>query len=223
MLADVDALGDGLRAIGSGAAPPAPRWNQGWFAPLDAAIAYTLVRTRQPSRIVEIGSGHSTRFFARAVQDGGLATQITAIDPAPRATLDGLPITVIRATVQDWIATRSNGLAPFAALAAGDFLSIDSSHVLMPGTDVDLLINRVWPMLPPGVVVHVHDIFLPDDYPPAWAWRGYNEQLAVAPLLHANEIVFASRYVSTRMADAVPGCVPVAVEGFAASLWLAKR
>ena len=220
MLADVDALGDGLRAIGSDAAPPAPRWDQGWFAPLDAAVAYTLVRTRQPSRIVEIGSGHSTRFFARAVQDGGLATQITAIDPAPRATLDGLPITFIRSTVQDWIATRSNGLAAFAALRAGDFLSIDSSHVLMPGTDVDLLINRVWPMLPPGVVVHVHDIFLPDDYPRAWAWRGYNEQLAVAPLLAGNEILFASHYVATRMT--VPASLPPAVDGFAASLWLVK-
>jgi hypothetical protein len=219
VLADVDSLGDALRGIGA-APPPAPRWDQGWFAPLDAAVAYTLVRTRKPQRIVEVGSGHSTRFFARAVRDGGFATQITAIDPAPRASLDGLPMTIIRATVQ--IA----GLAPFAALAAGDFLSIDSSHVLMPGTDVDLLINRIWPMLPPGVVVHVHDIFLPDDYPRAWTWRGYNEQLAVAPLLHGNEIVFASRYVSTRMADdyrrSIVATLPAVPNALPASLWLVK-
>ena len=219
MLADVDALADALRGIG-GTPPPAPRWDQGWFAPLDAAAAYTLIRTRRPLRIVEIGSGHSTRFFARAVQDGGLATRITAIDPAPRAVLDGLPITVIRSTVQDC------GLAPFADLRAGDFLSVDSSHVLMPGTDVDLMINRVWPMLPAGVVVHVHDIFLPDDYPPAWAWRGYNEQLAIAPLLQSNEIVFASRFVSTRMADdlarSVVATLPTTPDAKPASLWLVK-
>ena len=224
-LAAVESFADALRAIGAGAAP-APRWNQGWFAPLDAAAAYMMVRTRKPPRIVEIGSGHSTRFLARATADGGLATEITAIDPAPRATLEGLPIRFIRATLQDWIATRSNGLASVAALRPGDFLFIDSSHVLMPGTDVDLLLNRVWPMLPAGVVVHFHDVFLPDDYPPAWLWRGYNEQLAIAPLLHANEIVFASRYIVTRMAGdyarnvvarlpAFPGALP-------SSLWLVK-
>lgn len=217
VLADVDSFAEALRAIGD-KPPPAPRWNQDWFAPLDAAVAYALVRTWQPRRIVEIGSGHSTRFLARAVADGGLATQITAIDPAPRAALDGLPIRVIRATVQDWIASRSDGPEPFTALLPGDVLFVDSSHVLMPGTDVDLILNRVWPALPAGTIVHFHDIFLPDDYPADWRWRGYNEQSAVAPLLHANDVVFASRYVATRMADAVK--YPAAL---AASLWLVKR
>ena len=60
---------------------------------------------------------------------------------------------------------------------------IDSSHTLVPGSDVDLLLNRVLPALSAGAVVHVHDIFLPDNYPDDWAWRGYNEQLGVAPLL----------------------------------------
>ncbi|MFX7914564.1 class I SAM-dependent methyltransferase, partial [Acinetobacter baumannii] len=73
--------------------------------------------------------------------------------------------------------------AVFAALAAGDVLFIDSSHVLMPGSDVDLLFNQVLPRLKPGVLVHIHDIFLPDDYPASWGWRGYNEQQGVACLL----------------------------------------
>ena len=34
------------------------------------------------------------------------------------------------------------------------------------------------------MLLHVHDIFLPDPYPAAWDWRGYNEQAAVAPLIH---------------------------------------
>src|SRR5262245_31183128 len=74
-----------LEAIGPDA-PPAPRWNQDWFPRLDAAAAYAMVRALRPKRIVEVGSGHSTRFLARAVADGGLDTRITAIDPEPRAT-----------------------------------------------------------------------------------------------------------------------------------------
>ena len=66
---------------------------------------------------------------------------------------------------------------------AGDVLFIDSSHILMPGSDVDLLLNRVLPRLPAGVLIHIHDIFLPFDYPPVWGWRAYNEQQGVLPLL----------------------------------------
>ena len=67
--------------------PRLARWDQDWFPRLDAAIAYSLVRERKPRRIVEVGSGHSTRFLAEAIADGGLATELTAIDPAPRADI----------------------------------------------------------------------------------------------------------------------------------------
>ena len=72
--------------------PPAPRCRQGWFPRLDAAVAYAMVRDRAPARIVEVGSGHSTRFLARGVRDGGLATRLSAIDPRPRASLAGLDV-----------------------------------------------------------------------------------------------------------------------------------
>ena len=213
---------DGLARIG-GEPPPAPRWEQSWFPPLDAAVAYTLVRRLAPRRIVEVGSGHSTRFLARAVADGGLATSITAIDPAPRADLAGLDIELERCSLQE------AGGEVFASLAAGDFLVIDSSHILMPGSDVDLLLGRVLPGLPPGVLVHLHDIFLPDDYPAHWAWRGYNEQLGVLPLLEGGrvEVIFASHYVSTRMAGdlaaSAAGRLPRAAEALESSLWLKTR
>jgi hypothetical protein len=98
----------------------------------------------------------------------------------------------------------------------------------MPGTDVDWLLNRILPGLPAGALVHFHDIFLPDPYPEAWAWRGYNEQQALAPLLHgqAYACLFASHYVRTRLADRLArGPLstlppPAAPEG---SLWLQKR
>lgn len=225
--ADFLALLDDLRGFAGdfarfGGAAPSPRWEQDWFPRLDAAVAYALVRRRAPARIVEVGSGHSTRVMARAIADGGLATILTAVDPQPRATLDGLPVRWAAGAVP------GVGVAPFAGLAAGDILFIDSSHLLMPGTDVDFLFNRVLPDLPAGVLVHIHDVFLPDDYPAAWAWRGYNEQLAVAPLLTGRtwRPLFASHFVATRHAAAVQasavGALPLPAGAFETSLWLER-
>jgi predicted O-methyltransferase YrrM len=203
--------------------PPEPRWHQDWFPPLDAAATYTMVRDQKPARIVEVGSGHSTRFMARAVRDGGLDTKITAIDPAPRATITGLPIEIINATAQ------TVDMVVFEALQAGDILFIDSSHILMPGTDVDFLFNRVLPALPAGVLVHIHDIFLPDDYPESWTWRGYNEQQAAAPLIHTGgyELLFSSQYARTRLTDAIArspvATLPMSKDAIDTSLWLKKK
>jgi hypothetical protein len=201
---------------------PAPRLDQEWFPSLDAAAAYAIVRRAGPRRIVEVGSGHSTRFLARAIADGGLATCLTCIDPAPRASLDGLNIEWLPLLVQD---------APekcFSALQPGDMLFIDSSHVLMPGTDVDRLLNQALPLLAPGTIVHVHDIFLPDAYPESWAWRGYNEQSAIATLLQgeAYKPLFASHYVVSRHRDRLAGtklaALPDLTSALASSLWLQK-
>jgi len=219
-LAEIDRLGPALAAIGTDP-PAAPRWGQDWFPRLDAAAAYAMVRRHRPRRILEVGSGHSTRFLARAVADGGLETEITAIDPAPRADIAGLRVRTVAALVQDAPADL------FAALAPGDFLMIDSSHVLMPGSDVDLLVNRVLPTLPPGVVVHFHDVFLPDDYPADWAWRAYNEQLALPALLSGGYApLFASHYVATRMAGELGASaaarLPLPEGARESSLWLRK-
>ena len=221
LLQGIDHYADALMAIGS-EPPPAPRWDQDWFPRLDAAAAYALVRERQPGNIVEVGSGHSTRFLCRAIRDGALHTQVTAIDPAPRAMIDGLQVTLLRRTLQ------GAGADPFRALNPGDMLFIDSSHILMPGTDVDFLFNRILPGLPSGVLVHIHDVFLPDHYPPDWDWRGYNEQLGVAALLQGGSyrVLWSSHYVATRMAEAVAaslaGRLVLKPGAHEASLWLMK-
>ncbi|HWK45848.1 MAG TPA: class I SAM-dependent methyltransferase [Stellaceae bacterium] len=219
LLARIDAYADILR--GFDGPPPEPRWQQDWFPRLDGAVAYTLVRERRPRRIVEVGSGHSTRFLMRAIRDGGFDCAVTSIDPAPRADVASLPLTAIRATVQQ--ADRQ----PFRSLAAGDMLFIDSSHILMPGSDVDLLFTDILPRLPAGVLVHIHDILLPDDYPPEWRWRGYNEQSAVALLLGGGyHPLFASHYVATRLrgevAQTVVGRLPLPDGARETSLWLEK-
>lgn len=221
-LAVVEGFAADLLGFG-GEPPPAPRWAQDWFPGLDGAAAYALVRAGRPRRIVEVGSGHSTRFMARAVRDGGFDCRIVCIDPQPRAKLDGLPVEWRRG------ALREVGLDVFAALEPGDVAFFDSSHVLMPGSDVDDALARVLPKLPSGALAHFHDVFLPDPYPAEWAWRGYNEQSALAALLIGGgwEIVWASRYVRTqlsaRLAAGPLGALPVPAGAYEASLWLRRR
>lgn len=222
LLAKIDSLEAALQMMGE-EDPPSPRWKQDWFPTLDAAAAYAIIRDKAPKRIIEVGSGHSTRFMKRAVDDGGLTTHIIAIDAQPNRYVDRLDIEFIKATLGEV------DLKAFAELQAGDILFIDSSHILMPGSDVDDLFNRVIPTLPLGVLIHIHDIFLPDDYPLIWGWRGYNEQLGVAPLLAGGgfEVLFASHYVSTRMAEQVAASAVARLPGKAgslpASLWLRKH
>ena len=195
--------------------------DQAWFPPLDAAVAYALVRQRKPRRIVEVGSGHSTRVLARALAGVG---EIVAIDPAPRADIIGLPgVRIVANTLQTAPADVFDGLQ------SGDLLFIDSSHILMPGSDVDILFNRVLPRLPAGLLVHIHDIFLPFDYPALWGWRNYNEQQGVLPLLVTGAYaplfssVWTERCMAARLAQSVVPRLPQPDGAMAASLWLEKR
>jgi predicted O-methyltransferase YrrM len=209
-----------LDAIGADA-PPAPRWNQDWFPRLDAAAAYALVRKEPPRRVVEVGSGHSTRFLARAVADGGLATRLTAIDPQPRASLKGLAAEFLQNRVQEVPENVFHELQP------GDILFIDSSHQMKPGSDVDLLFNKIIPLLPSGARVHVHDVFLPDEYPADWAWRRYNEQNSIKNLLPRYAVEFSSHWITSRRPDllerGVLGRLPLVAGALESSLWLRAR
>jgi hypothetical protein len=199
--------------------PPEPRWNQDWFPRLDGAIAYAFVAELRPARIIEIGSGHSTRFMARAIKDAGSNSELICIDPAPRAFIEGLPIIHLPHLVQD--APRQL----FENLRPGDVLFVDSSHVAHAGSDVELLLAEIVPALATGALVHIHDTFLPDPYPGPWRKRHYNEQAMTAALVNAGllEPLFASHYVATRMAsrlDASPlARLPLPAGAFEASFW----
>ncbi len=198
--------------------PPSPRWDQAWFPTLDAAIAYTILADTHPARIIEVGSGHSTRFLAAAAN----GASITCIDPAPRAALDSLPVTWQRALLSD------AHLPMFDDLRAGDVAFFDSSHLMWPGLDVDLIFNRILPRLAPGVRVHIHDILLPDPYPESWAWRGYTEQNALGGWLMGGAFtpLFASHHASTRMDalahPAIAG-LPRHPDAIDTSLWMVKN
>lgn len=203
--------------------PPSPRWTQDWFPGLDAAAAYAIVRDTKPNRIIEIGSGHSTRFLVRAKLDEGISTEITCIDPAPRADLGGLDLDLRRVPLQQVEP------ASLPALSAGDVLFIDSSHIAMPGSDVDWVMRHLIPTLPPGVLVHFHDIFLPDPYPSSWQWRGYNEQLIVSALLAGGRVepLFSSRFVREHRRDLLDsldlGWISLVKGAIESSIWLEIR
>ncbi|MBQ0821156.1 class I SAM-dependent methyltransferase [Microvirga sp. HBU67558] len=220
VLEAIDSHAEDLRAILRGRGPA--RFDQSWFPRLDAAAAYAMVRQGKPGRIVEIGSGHSTRFMAQAVRDGGLPTRIICIDPAPRATLRKLDVEHRQTLLRD------ADPGEFETLAAGDILFIDSSHIAMPGSDVDRLFLDVLPRLAGGTLIHVHDITLPYAYPVIWEWRGYNEQLLVGALLQggAYELVFASHALvrdhGSALSQGILAELPQVPGAHETSLWLRK-
>lgn len=174
--------------------PAAPSWINGFLAGLDSALLYSLLRARAPRRYVEIGSGHSTRLARRAIGDGRLPTRILSIDPAPRAEIEAICDESVREPLE--------ALAPgrFDDLEAGDVLFLDGSHRVFTNSDTVVFFLEVLPRLAPGVLVHVHDIFLPADYPPEWNDRFYSEQYLLAAWLLADrgglEVLLPAAWVS---------------------------
>ena len=186
-----------------------PYWNNEWFSSLDAMVAYALIAARRPRRIIEVGSGNSTKFMAAAVRLGRLDTSLTSIDPQPRSQIDVLCTRVVRQPVERVDASL------FAALEPGDVLFIDNSHRCFMNSDVTAFFLETLPLLPAGVVVHMHDIFLPWDYPDEWAGRYYSEQyllacwLLAAPerlrLIMANAFASFDRVLAPQVATLLEG------------------
>ncbi len=161
-----------------------PFWNNGWFSTLDAAALMCFMATERPVRYVEIGSGFSTRFARHAMRELGLATTITSIDPQPRKAIDDLCDVVIRQGVE------TCGLDLFDSLEAGDILFFDGSHRVFTNSDVTIFFFEILPRLKPGVLVQIHDIFLPLDYPASWNARFYSEQYLLGAMLMCGQRPF---------------------------------
>ena len=143
--------------------------------------------------LIEIGSGISTRFARRAVSDLALRTRIRSIDPCPREDIDKICDDVVRLPVE------VVDLAVFDSLDSGDVLFFDGSHRAFQNTDVTIFFTEILPRLKPGVIVGIHDIFLPYDYPPEWYGRFYNEQYLLACYLLGGDswrILLPNYYVS---------------------------
>lgn len=174
-----------------------PSWANEWLPPLDAAAIYAFIRSRSPALYVEIGSGNSTKFAARARRDGGLGMRIVSIDPRPRTEVDALCDQVLRAPLE------TADTAVFSELSSGDVVFVDGSHRVFLNSDATVFFLELLPQLPDGVLVGVHDVFLPYDYPQEFADRFYSEQYLLAAHLIARnpgiEPVLASFYASRRL------------------------
>jgi Methyltransferase domain len=174
-------------------APPGPpryHWNNGFWRGADATVHYGLLRRLKPRRVVEIGSGWSSLLMAEALarneEEGSPPSAVDQIEPFPRRELLGaLPA---HWTLHEVILQRAD-LELFDSLGAGDVCFYDGSHVARAGSDVVWLFFEVLPRLKPGVLVHLHDIFWPSDYPDEWIFeRGqtWNEQYLLQAFLMYN-------------------------------------
>jgi predicted O-methyltransferase YrrM len=158
-----------------------PHWNNQFLPGLDIAMLYTLLREKNPVRYLEIGSGNSTKVARKAIKEGQLRTHITSVDPFPRATIDHLADTVIRKKLEE-----ADVPSLIKELKSGDFLFIDNSHRSFPNSDVTVFFLDILPALEKGVIVQIHDIYLPFDYPQFMCDRFYNEQYLLAVALLSN-------------------------------------
>jgi predicted O-methyltransferase YrrM len=208
--------------------------NSGYTSNGDGAILYGMIREFKPRKIIEVGSGYSTRTAWEASQrnqsEGGVPCRITAIEPYPRQALRNLltsaeTVALIQSKVEDVDA----GL--FQQLGRGDVLFIDSSHVIKTGNDVHCLYLTVLPRVPVGTLIHIHDIRFPFDYPREWllsAKKFWTEQYLLQMFLAFNEsfeILFAGNYMFRRhpqeMAEALVG-LDARGPGWPGSFWIRR-
>ena len=198
------------------------------FSYADAIALYCMIRHARPRRIVEIGSGYSScaildtneRFFDHAIA-------CSFIEPYPellRSLLlpgDEGRIEIAAARLQDV------DLGRFAALEANDILFVDSTHVSRVDSDVNRIFFEILPRLAPGVLVHVHDVFYPFEYPREWIYEGraWNENYVLRAFLQYNrawQIRFFNNYLARRHPEAFFGALPLARENPGGSIWLAR-
>lgn len=181
------------------------------FGPVDAEIAYCMVRRFKPKRVIEVGSGASTLVMAQAIRKNGTPCELTSIEPYPNPVIrKGFPgLTRLIAKPVEEV-----DLSVFAELEAGDILFLDSSHVIKIGNDVQYEYLEVLPRLAPGVIVHAHDIFLPANYPKRWVVDlrlFWNEQYMLQALLAHNnrfKVTWAGHFMHMNHPDLLESVFP---------------
>lgn len=195
-------------------------FDNAYFSSPDAEVLYTLVRSFQPNRVIEIGSGNSTRVTRQAIKDGSLPTRLISIDPFPRQEVLEICDEAFRERVE-----VGDMRLRLRDLKAGDIVFIDSSHEVKTGNDVIYLFLTALPELPAGVLVHIHDVVLPWDYPCEWALKyRWTEQYLVQAILAFGdtfEVIWPGYFLQRTRAD-FQTHFPFTTGRMAYSLWLRK-
>lgn len=195
----------------------------------DAIMLHCMLRTLRPRQLVEVGSGYSSCVTLDTNQyflDQGLRT--TFIDPNPHLVNsllraeDLITTTILPNTLQ------SVDMGVFTALRENDVLFIDSTHVSKIGSDVNRLLFEIFPALAPGVVIHIHDIFYPFEYPKEWVHQGiaWNEAYLMRAFLQYNDrfqVMLMNTYLAHRHRDFFARHMPDCLRNTGGSLWLRKR
>lgn len=157
-----------------------PAWNNEFLPGLDMIGIYTMISHYKPKKYVEIGSGNSTKVAHKAKMEQSPGTLIVSIDPMPRAEIDHLADEVIRQ------AFENTNFEIVDSLGEGDILFVDNSHRILPNSDAMVFFMEILPRLKKGVIVHVHDVYLPYDYPQFMCDRFYSEQYGLGMFILAN-------------------------------------
>jgi predicted O-methyltransferase YrrM len=156
---------------------------------VDASMLFAVIRDQKPKRVVEVGSGSSTQVIAAALdvnaREDGRSCEFVSVDPyvVPRI-IGALDPKVAFEHLSEHLQSLDRAL--WAALGPSDVLFIDSSHVFKAGSDVEYQFTQIYPALAAGALVHLHDVFLPNDYPLNWAlerFQFWNEQQFLAVML----------------------------------------
>lgn len=191
-----------------------------FYGVLDAAVLHAMIRHERPAQVLEIGAGHSTLVIADAL---GPEARHRVVDPNPSPVL---------APLEGRIELRRSGatdvaIEEFAALEPGDVLFIDTSHAVRPGGDVVYLLLEALPALRPGVLVHVHDVYRPYEYPRALAddwglhWQEHHLLQALLAFSDRFEVVLAVHALWRTHAAELEALVPGAGRGAVPSgFWL---
>ena len=199
------------------------------FEAVDAEMLFGLIRLLKPRRMYEVGSGFSTLLAADALRRNGIdgcPCRFIAIDPYGSAELERkLP-----SDVELWrVPVQEVSLSEFQSLGENDILFVDSSHVCKIGSDMQFLFLEVLPRIRPGVVVHVHDIFMPLEYPQQWVLdlhRFWNEQYLLQAFLSFNttfEVLWAGQWMHIKYPDLLMKAFPSYKPGVSAgSFWFRR-
>jgi hypothetical protein len=194
------------------------------FGGTDALVLYCMIRHLRPNRIVEVGSGFSSRMATLALRQNGRG-DLLCIEPFPDETLTrefSARGNLVEARVQDV------PLSVFETLGKNDILFVDSSHVVRIGGDVTHIVLSVLPQLASGVVIHIHDVFLPDEMPRDWIegeLRFWNEQYLLQAFLAYNksfEIIFGTHYLNKCYPEAMRATFPKSPWWGGGSFWIRK-
>jgi predicted O-methyltransferase YrrM len=193
----------------------------------DASMLRATLLLSRPARVVEVGSGWSSACTLDTLDEFGLDTEVTFIEPYPENLLARLrPADHDRVEIRQ-AEVQSVPTEVFAGLEAGDVLFIDSSHVFKPGSDVDDYFSRILPAVRAGVHVHIHDIFWPFEVPAEWLdeGRAWNEAHALRNFLYANgqwEITVFNDYFRRYHREVIEASLPYVLQNTGGSIWLRR-